>query len=664
MIAITNEFRNALKTNGKLIDTIISDGTNEYIKQNIISIDYSYKADLFKSFMRQCDVELLGDYNLKDSQLNIQFGVKQSVNDGYEYIEFGNFIVKEQEYILNTKSTKLECYDLMLQSMIPYDLELTYPITVGDYLQAICDRLGWNLADTTFINSNKEILEEKYDNTYTFRDVLDEIARTSLSLIGFKYDNQLHVIYPTETNEIIDFNLRKFSVNDKYGVVNSLVLARTPQEDNIFRQDEDSIAENGLTEIKIENNQIMDKDRDAFIDDMFNYINGFEYYPFQFESFGICYLEIGDRFTIVDPLTGISYSTILLSDNIQITQGLNEIAASNIPSATTTDYSKASKTNRAINQTKLQVDKQNQTIEGLVSTVEANTTNISNLLITSSGFQQQVSEIYSNINDLNNDIINNLNILQQQIVNNTTLIEQKSTEVNTTISATGGNNKVRNSVGYKGTEFWELSEGATVNTVQDNDTESATISGSKFVLSSGIMSSYFNNIIDSNYVISFKYKHSGGSTPNEVNVNFYINDENYFSLLSTTDYNDDWEEVVLPYRALTNNPYVVFDCGGDTLQFSDFLVNDGTEKQPWTQYFDELYGKTHTLDKTGLIIKEIANNNQSHFDTNSLEFIQNGNIVSKFDTSGINTNNAVFNVSKKVGNLTEIAIDDYNVIEY
>jgi hypothetical protein len=404
MIQITDYFKEAIKTNGKLLNARVSDEIVTYSKEDIVSIDYSYKADFFKSVMRICDIELLGEHDLKDRIFNVEFGVKQNPDDEYENISYGNFIVKEQEYVKDTKSTKLECYDLMLKAMVPYDLDLEYPITIKEYLIKICNRLGWALNSSTFLNEDELILEEKYDNQYTFRDVLDEIAQVSLSIIAFKNDNKLHVIYPTETNEVIDYNLKKLTMSDKFGKVNSFVLGRSPQEDNLYRNNPDSIEENGLTEIRIDNNQLMDKDRDSFIQQMFDFIDGFEYYPFDYESFGVCYLDIGDKFTILNPLDNQTYDVIMMHNNIQITQGLNEVASALIPGATVTDYAKADTTDRRINKTNLQVDKQNQIIEGVVVTIGEAKEDITNLKMTSSQISQSVTNISTKIEKVLEDV--------------------------------------------------------------------------------------------------------------------------------------------------------------------------------------------------------------------------------------------------------------------
>ena len=43
----------------------------------------------------------------------------------------------------------------------------------------------------------------------------------------------------------------------KYGAINSIVLSRSGESDNVYLRDEESVAQNGLTEIKIVDNQIM-----------------------------------------------------------------------------------------------------------------------------------------------------------------------------------------------------------------------------------------------------------------------------------------------------------------------------------------------------------------------------------------------------------------------
>ncbi|MEG1495633.1 MAG: hypothetical protein RR406_05000 [Bacilli bacterium] len=585
MKIVNNKFKNAIKTNGKLISAKIIDNTMVYSKENIVSVDYSYKADLFKSYMRQCDIELLNQSDLKGKSLEVQFGVAENYKDTYEFISYGNFIVKEQEKILDTKTSKLECYDLMLKSMIPYDLKLTYPISVIDYVKAICTRLGWTLFNTSFINSSKMITEEKYDKTYYFRDILDELAQVSVSVVGFLSDNKLHFIYLTETNEIIDFNLRKFSVNKQYGPINSLVLARTPQEDNIFRKDDVSISANGLTEIKIENNQMLNKNRDDFIIDMFNSINGVKYYPFQFESFGVCYQEVCDIFTVKDPITGISYKTILLQDNIQITQGLNELCESNIPTMSKTEYSKASETDRKINKTNLNVDKQNQVITGLVTATDEQGT--------------KITQVTQNVNSVNTKVEDTTTLLNLQI--------QKLAEIQLSINAirqsvniSGGPNMFRNSVGLRGLELYN--ETGTGSIVSGNMAEliGKTVSGAGYLINNKTIEHLKEDgfVIGNTYTITFKYSNDPLN-----NFKFTLNNLEDIVILNTTE-EAKLKEVVYTFIAKSNSISYKFESNYNSAKlfsmYTDFIVKATDIRSSWEPGKGEMLGTALTIYYNGI----------------------------------------------------------------
>ena len=237
-------------------------------------------------------------------------------------------------------------------------------VTLGKYLQAICDHLGITLATPTFTNSEVPIDEEKYNADYTIRDVLTEIAQAAAGTIAIK-DDELYVLYPTATEKKVEpSNLKAIEIGELYGPVNSVVLSRNPQEDNIYKRDE---AAEKICEIKIENNQLMDSHREDFIEGIYNALYGLTYYPHEVESFGIGILDICDLFTI-ETLDGNTYTALHLTGSMEITQGLIETTKGTAPAATETDYKAASKTDRVINKTILRVDKQEQEIQALVTT--------------------------------------------------------------------------------------------------------------------------------------------------------------------------------------------------------------------------------------------------------------------------------------------------------
>ena len=391
-------FKEAIQEYGKEITASFVCGGVTYSDEDIISMNPHYEGSLLRSVMKCLDIEIkrstvgdtsavvgvavvgesvVGVSDISDDSIirSPKFGVKAPDDTEYSYIEYGTHIVKEKTQDEEQDTILLECYDLMLLSMVPYDLVMEYPeepteatpaITVKDLLDAICSRLGWSKRYTTFVNSDKVIDEEKYDAGYTFRDVLDEIAQVAAGMIAFVGD-ELDVIYPTDSGETIDSsNLKTLKMGESYGPVNSVVLSRSPQEDNIYRQDDESITSYGLTEIRIENNQIMDSHREDFIDGILDALLGLQFEMYELESFGIGYLNLGDLFTIQTP-DGENHTTLMLCDDLKITQGLSETIRLEAPEATETDYSAASETDRVLNKTILKVDKQAQEITALVT---------------------------------------------------------------------------------------------------------------------------------------------------------------------------------------------------------------------------------------------------------------------------------------------------------
>ena len=378
MKAHTSNFKEQIKTMGRELDSKITytlNGVNvELGKEQLNSITPTYQGALLKSVMKELDIDS-NVYIPEKTILNYQFGVK--VNGEYEYINFGNYVVYKAEKQEDTNSYKLTCYDKMLYSMIDYEkMDITYPITIKDYIKAICDKLGLTFKNynSTFANYNKKINNELYLDTngnsigYTFRDIFDELSQVTASCICINENDELEIRYINDTSDTIDEEFLKdvnISFGERYGAINTIVLSRSADSDNIYYPE--VLPENPY-EFKISDNQIMNfNDRSDYLPDIYEKLNGLEFYLNDFSSTGICYYELLDRYNV--QIGDNTYSCIMLNDEINITQGLEENISTEMPEETQTDYTKADKTDRKINQAYLIVDKQNKTIQGLTSKV-------------------------------------------------------------------------------------------------------------------------------------------------------------------------------------------------------------------------------------------------------------------------------------------------------
>ncbi len=366
----TNSFKEQIKLIGKEIDSRITFGSTVLGKNDLSAVTPSYQGAILKSVMKQLDIDSNVEIPL-GTILKYEFGLK--VNGEYEYINFGNYVVYSVEKQEDTNSYKIVCYDKLLYSMLEYiKLPITYPISIRDYINAISTTLGLKFANKSdnFANYDKQIQYDLYDGIgYTFRDVLDELAQVTASTICLNENDELEVRYITETNDVIDEEfLKSVNVNfgEKFGPINTIVLSRSAGSDNIYYP---ANLPDEPYELKISDNQIMNgNNRVDFLPDIYNKLNGLEFYTNDFASTGICYYDLCDRYSV--KIGESIYSCIMFNDEVLITQGLEENIFTEKPKETTTDYTKADKIDRKINQVSLIVDKQNQIIQSIASKVE------------------------------------------------------------------------------------------------------------------------------------------------------------------------------------------------------------------------------------------------------------------------------------------------------
>ena len=370
MKAHTSSFKEQIKLIGKEIDSKITFGDTVLGKDDLNAVTPSYQGSILKSVMKQLDIDSNVEIPI-GTILKYEFGLK--VNGEYEYINYGNYVVYSIEKQEDTNSYKMVCYDKLLYSMLDYvKLPITYPISVRDYINAISTALGLKFANKsgTFANYNKQIQADLYDGLgYTFRDILDELAQVTASTICLNNNDELEIRYITETGDTIDEEyLKDVNVNfgEKFGAVNTIVLSRSGDSDSVYYPE---VLPANPYEIKISDNQIMNgNDRADFLPDIYNKLNGLEFYTNDFVSTGILYYDLCDRYSV--KVGNNTYSCVMFNDEVLVTQGLEENVYTELPEQTETDYKHASKDDRMINQVYIIAKKNEAEILALVSTTE------------------------------------------------------------------------------------------------------------------------------------------------------------------------------------------------------------------------------------------------------------------------------------------------------
>lgn len=307
MINVTDKFKQAMKEPVKMVTAslVLDDNTVITGQDKLIKITIDSSGHLFGTATSVVNVELFGtDYNLVDHTFSVIAKTLVDIeNDTWEEANLGLFYVEESTADFEKKTTKIKGYDLMGKlAKTPYNSgTIQFPCTIKELINQLAERFEFTV-DTNLDNLPNityQISEDLYAkiSNCTYRDILGEIAGATATIAVFNgktlsfRDSKKKL----DEDEIWTYdNLKTLKYKPKYGPVNSLVLARTPQEDNIAASDNDSITTNGLTEVKLANNEILDDDRRSLIDPIFNSIKGLSYQPFEAETTGLGWHKPGD----------------------------------------------------------------------------------------------------------------------------------------------------------------------------------------------------------------------------------------------------------------------------------------------------------------------------------------------------------------------------------
>lgn len=307
MINVSDKFKEAMKKPVKTIaaSLILDDNTVITGQDKLIKITIDSSGHLFGTATSVINVELFGtDYNLVDHTFSVIAKTLVDIeNDTWEEANLGLFYVEESTADFEKKTTKIKGYGLMGKlAKTPYNSgTIQFPCTIKELINQLAERFEFivdtnldNLPNTTY--QIPEDLYAKISNC-TYRDILGEIAGATATIAVFngKTLSFRDSKKKPDEDEIWTYdNLKTLKYKPKYGPVNSLVLARTPQEDNIAMSDNDSITNNGLTEVKLANNEILDDDRRKLITPIFDSIKDFSHHPFEAETTGLGWHKPGD----------------------------------------------------------------------------------------------------------------------------------------------------------------------------------------------------------------------------------------------------------------------------------------------------------------------------------------------------------------------------------
>lgn len=535
-----------------------------------------------KTVLRQIKGEYLGERVLVGQSVEVKLGVRLASGD-FEDVSLGSFIITQGETIKDRGVTSFTGYDSMIYSIIAYQsASLTYPTDVSGLYSQIATGLGLDIATDDIPLGDLEIESDLYENIngFAYRDAFEEIAVLGGAVAMINKDGQLdlrNIKTPDNTPEELSYaDLKTLLLKDKYGEVNSLVLGREPQQDNVVTKDDDSIEENGLTEVKIINNQIIDKRREDVADEIFSYFQHTEYYPFEATTIGLGYFEIGDALKIEDS-EGTIRDVRVMGISMTVDGSIQEKIWSDEPSKTETNYARAGGLDRRIKNTELYVDKQNQIIQGIVS------------------------DMYD----------------EDGIVNtNYTTLTQTIDQIEASIQSSGGNNLLKNSVFFQFDDsrvptLWDVAGTGTMMIEASSEAISyGSLSGNNITLKGETVSQTVDVVLDTSetpenektyYTLSTKIKKGYIGT---AKIRIY-NDEESHEVEIPNGEQALYKEIEIKALLPLADTYTVELSGSSDSDatFTDTMLNVGKYKSQWTQANGEILNTRVQINEDGIIVK-------------------------------------------------------------
>ena len=359
---------------------------------DLSGIKIYFDTNLFKTVMQALEFTATKDISLEIGD-EIAVEATFTLDDDSTSVNFGAFFVDRYETDVEMGTTKYYCYDAMVKTLENYEVTeviVDYPCTISQFLTAIATKLGFTVVinnRATILNGNKTIADNLYDGNYTYRDILEQIAEATASIIAIR-NNAITVIYPSsQPIALSDDGLSGATVKETYSI-NSVVLSRGDVEDSVIAKDDEKIAQNGLKELKFNNNQIMDSTDDSvrleYAQSILDQVKNYAFVEYDADTFGIVKLEAGDVFSltladhyvekydddgeVIEP-TYTTYTCIMVSDEIDLSDGITEKTSFAIPQASETDYSIGAEAVELARRAYVKVNKQENYISSFVQDV-------------------------------------------------------------------------------------------------------------------------------------------------------------------------------------------------------------------------------------------------------------------------------------------------------
>ena len=400
MINVTDTIKEAYSKSTTQYDKIVLDDEEHAINNVELDDDCYEEGNIFgTAIAKALSFEIDGSVDLERKEFKYYTGIKTTT--GIEWIDLGTYITQDVEPNDTTKINTVNAMDYMLKTNIEYTSDLQYSnnnVTLGQVAQEACNKAGITLATTDFPNVDFIVDSNQFPAGTLIRQVISAIAQISGTVAKVRNNDKLYFITPKTTGTVRKvFNLSDYSeaeIKRATHPINLVSLGMSDVEgENVVMRDEESILFNGENSLVINDNPFAytEAKRQQLITAIFNAVKGFEYKAYEMTGQGLPYLESLDNVQIVD-FEGNTYNSFLFRFYHKSPRGLEtEMSAPSITKATVA-YQNIAGAEQIAKRTELIVNKQEQTIIGIIENQGEYEEKLSQVEQTVDQIQQQVSD--------------------------------------------------------------------------------------------------------------------------------------------------------------------------------------------------------------------------------------------------------------------------------
>ena len=376
--------------------------TSNVNDDNVVQVKFKTNTQLIGLSITECDVILKEPI---EGNIYVQIEARYGTNVATK--TYGAFYLKEApKYDASKKEYTHKTYNKILLSMVDYEpITMTYPCTVFQFFSELVSELGYTTTIASLPNGTQQMASDIYEGiNFTYKDVLEDVLVANGILCYLDGNVLKQAVLGANTITIDDDILKNQNIDfgQHYGKINSIVLSRSADSDSVYLRDDESVAQYGLCEFKISDNQLMnDNNRSDYLQALLTQLDGIEYDIYDTELVG--YGDLTPLQEVTFTTGNKTYNSYIFSHEETFTSGFKQAIYTEMPEESVTDYKSASKTDKVINQVYIIARKQEGRIDEVVTQVNNTNSTLEEVRTSQTATERRIDVISTNI-DANGNV--------------------------------------------------------------------------------------------------------------------------------------------------------------------------------------------------------------------------------------------------------------------